>query len=334
MPIKPTRRNVLKTLAAAGAASLVGPRHGSAEPSPETDIVRFTQSPGICIAPQYVAEALIRADGFTGFGYVKQQAGLAAIDMLARGVVDFAVDFGTAFAIPIDQGAPIKILSGVHVGCYELFAREGIESVLDLKGKTVGAGRNLGSDPHIFISVMATYVGLDPLNDIRWVASDGTSIELFEKGEIDAFIAFPPEAQLLRSRGVGHVIVNSILDRPWSQYFCCMLAANSAYVQEHPVATKRIVRAILKATDICAADPEGVARLLVEGGHTDGLGAAAQAVSEISYANWREYDAEDTVRFYALRLHEAGMVRNSPEDIISAGTDWRFLNEIKRELKG
>jgi NitT/TauT family transport system substrate-binding protein len=333
MQIMQTRRNALTTFAMLGAAAFAGGRSAFAEAPSETTSVRFSRAPGICIAPQYVAEELIRAEGFADFHYVSQQAGLASIEMLARGDVDFAMDFATAFAIPIDQGAPIKVLTGVHVGCYELFARDGISSVADLKGKTVGAGRNLGSDPHVFISVMATYVGLDPLKDINWVASDTKSIDLFQEGKIDAFIAFPPEPQMLRARKIGHVILNSILDRPWSQYYCCMLAANAAYVEKHPSATKRIVRAILKANDICATDPNRVARLLVDGGHTEGYDSAAQAISEISYAKWRDYDPEDTLRFFSLRLREAGMIKSNPDNIISAGTDWRFVNEIKRELK-
>ena len=56
------------------------------------------------------------------------------------------------------------------------------------------------------------------------------------------------------------MIVNSALDRPWSQYFCCMLAGNTDFIREHPVATKRVLRAILKAADFCAADPEGAAQ--------------------------------------------------------------------------
>src|SRR4051812_48776457 len=158
MQILETRRTVLTTLAMAGAAALAGGRRAFAEAPSETNAVRFSRSPGICIAPQYVAEDLIRAEGFTDFRYVDKQAGLLSVEMLARGDIDFALDFATAFAIPIDRGAPIKVLTGVHVGCYELFAREGIDSVADLKGRTVGAGRNLGSDPHIFISVMASYV--------------------------------------------------------------------------------------------------------------------------------------------------------------------------------
>jgi hypothetical protein len=45
------------------------------------------------------------------------------------------------------------------------------------------------------------------------------------------------------------------------------------------------------------------------------------------------YDPEDTIRFYALRLREAGIIKSKPQKIIADGTDWRFLNEVKRELK-
>jgi NitT/TauT family transport system substrate-binding protein len=57
-------------------------------------------------------------------------------------------------------------------------------------------------------------------------------------------------------------------------------------------------------------------------------------MKEIQYARWRDYNAEDTVRFYALRLHESGMIKSAPNKIIAQGTDWRFFNELKRELKG
>jgi NitT/TauT family transport system substrate-binding protein len=305
-----------------------------AEDAPvETSSVRFSRSPGICIAPQYVAEELIRADGLTDFQYVDQQAGLASIGMLARGDIDFAVDFATALAIPIDQGAPIKVLAGVHIGCYELFAHEGINSVLDLKGKKVGVGENLGSDPHVFVTAMATHVGLDPVRDIHWVTSDIKAIDLFTQRRTDAFLGFPPEPQELRLRKIGHVVLNSLVDRPWSQNYCCMLATNADYARRHPAATKRVVRAVLKANEICATDPGRVARLLVDGGYTARYEPALQSLREVSYAKWRDYDPEDTIRFFSLRLREAGMIRSSPQKIIANGTDWRFLNEIKRELK-
>jgi NitT/TauT family transport system substrate-binding protein len=127
------------------------------------------------------------------------------------------------------------------------------------------------------------------------------------------------------------VIVNSGLDRPWSQYFCCIVAAHQEFVHKHPVATKRALRAILKATQFCAAEPEKAARFVADKGYR--YDYSLQTMKEIQYASWRDYNAEDTVRFYALRLHEAGMIKSTPTKIIGQGTDWRFFNELKRELK-
>ena len=334
MQIVQNRRHFLTGLSALAAAGLAGGRDAAAaEGPPETMTARIAAGPGICIAPQYVAEELIRAEGLSDFRYVATEPGIAQTDMLAGGDIDFAIDFATALVIPIDTGAPIKVISGVHVGCYELFGREDIKSITDLKGRKVGVGYNLTSDPHIFVSAMATYVGLDPQRDIEWIVGETNPAQLFVDGKVDAFLAFPPEAQDLRARKVGHVILDSAKDRPWSQYYCCMLAVNAAYAQKNPAATKRVVRSMLKSADICAAEPERVARLLVDGGRTEQYDYAVQSLRELPYSNWRDFDPEDTIRFFSLRLHEAGIVKSSPNEIIADGTDWRFVNEIKRELK-
>jgi NitT/TauT family transport system substrate-binding protein len=158
-------------------------------------------------------------------------------------------------------------------------------------------------------------------------------MELFAEGKVDAFLGFAPEPQELRARGFNRVILNTITDKPWSQYFCCMAVGTRAFVRDHPVATKRFLRATLKAADICANEPERAAQRVVDGGFTPRLDYALQALSEIPYTNWRDFDPEDAMRFYALRLHEVGMIKSTPNKIIAEGTDWRFLNELKRELK-
>ena len=132
----------------------------------------------------------------------------------------------------------------------------------------------------------------------------------------------------------GHVVVNTAVDRPWSQYFCCMVAGNQEFVRKHPVATKRALRAILKAADVCALEPDRMARLLVDRDYVKRYDYALQTMQELPYGTWREYDPEDTIRFFALRLHEAGMIQSSPQKIIAQGTDWRFFNALKKELKG
>jgi NitT/TauT family transport system substrate-binding protein len=129
------------------------------------------------------------------------------------------------------------------------------------------------------------------------------------------------------------VIFSTAVDQPWSQYFCCKVLDNRDYVRKYPIATKRAMRAILKAADICAADPARAARQVVENGLTDRYDYARQTLSELPYDRWREYAPEDTIRFYALRLHEAGLIKSTPQKIIAENTDWRFLNELRRELK-
>jgi NitT/TauT family transport system substrate-binding protein len=112
-----------------------------------------------------------------------------------------------------------------------------------------------------------------------------------------------------------------------------MVAAHRPFVQNHPVATKRALRAILKGTNICAMEPERASRVLVDRGRTPRYDLMRQVLKDISYDKWRDYDPEDTVRFYALRLREVGMIKSTPQKIIAEGTDWRFLRELKKELK-
>jgi NitT/TauT family transport system substrate-binding protein len=280
---------------------------------------------------------LLRAEGFTDVQYVQLDptSGADAIySAFATGDIDVSMAFAGPFIMQVDQGAPVVLLGGVHVGCFEVFGNDSVRAIRDLKGKTVGVGA-IGSAPHLFLASVAAYVGLDPRVDITWRAHspDETAAQVLADGTVDAVVGVPPVPQELRAKKIGHAVLNSALDKPWSQYFCCLLAANRDWAQQHPVAAKRALRAILKATDICAADPERVALHMVDGGFTPNYDYALQTLKDIPYDRWREYDVADTVRFYALRLHEIGMIKSSPEQIISQGTNLRFFNELKQELK-
>jgi NitT/TauT family transport system substrate-binding protein len=113
-----------------------------------------------------------------------------------------------------------------------------------------------------------------------------------------------------------------------------MLAGNNEFVRNHPVATRRMFRAILEAAELCATDRETAAQRIVDRGFTARYDYAIETLrSGIPYDKWHEYDAEDSIRFYALRMRDAGMIKSSPQKVIAEGTDWRFLDELKRELK-
>jgi NitT/TauT family transport system substrate-binding protein len=257
MTLLQTRRRFLAGLSWASVGGAIGARPTSAaEAGPETTRVRFGKNASICVAPQYYLQDLLRAEGFTEISYTETTAD-TTLEPISQGTADFSLNFVLGPVRAIDAAAPITILAGVHVGCYELFAREGIRGIAELKGKTVGV--QTGSPA--LLRLMAAGVGLDPRRDLQWVTEPSLKpLDLFAEGKIDAFLGFPPEPQELRARRVGQVILNTALDRPWAQYYCCMLVGNREFVAQNPRATKRVLRAILKATDLCVADPASVAR--------------------------------------------------------------------------
>jgi NitT/TauT family transport system substrate-binding protein len=330
------RRAFLRGTAIGGATALLGMpvTTAAAEPPPETTRIRLVRESSICLAPVYFAEDLLKVEGFNDIQYVPLQGALGTGEMLGADKADLGSDAAPALVLNLEAGQPIVVFGGLHSGCYELFGTERVRTIRDLKGKKV-AVTLLRDDRHAFIAAMAAHVGLNPQKDITWVVHPvDEAVRLLQEGRIDAFIGFPPEPQELRAQRIGHVVVNTATDRPWSQYFCCMAAANRDFARKYPVATKRALRALLKAADLCASEPERVARYLVDRKYAEKYETARQVLREVPYTRWREFVPEDSVRFYALRLHEGGMIRTSPQKIIAKGTDWRFLNELRKELKG
>lgn len=329
------RRGFIEALALTGTASLFGfgLESVSAEPPPETTRIRLVRSPAICIAPLYLAGELLRLEGFINVEYVEVPGALFTQEV-AAGSVDVAANFSGPLVVSVDARAPVVILGGIHVGCFELIGSERVRTISDLKGKTVAIPGH-GQPQHVFLASMLAHVGIDPRAGVTWVTHPfDESARLLAEGKIDAFLGFPPEPQELRARKIGRLVVDSAVDRPWSQYFCCMAFANRDFARRYPIATKRALRAILKSADLCATDPATAAQTLVTKGFTRQYDVALSLMKGLGYNRWRSFNHEDTVRFYALRLHEAGMIKSTPQTVIAQGTDWRFLNDLKKELKG
>lgn len=334
MRIIQNRRTFLAGATATGAASLIGATTEAwAEAPPETATVRLGRWLGgaYCWGSLYLAGELLRADGMTDVRYVQGDTKVDNTLWLAGGVTDFDFNLPTMHIRSIDAGAPIKILTGVHMGCWELRASDSVNGVADLKGKRVGIWA-LNDHPHVFLSLIVNYVGLDPRHDIEWVVGP-SPMQDFIDGKVDAFLADTSAFSKVRSDEIGHTIVSNLVDRPWSEYYCCMVAGRADYVEQYPLATKRVLRAILKAADFCASDPTSAARELVDRGFLPSYDLALTTLQNTAHDKWRAYDAEDSVRFYALRMKEMGMIKSSPQTILADGTDFRFLTELKRELK-
>jgi NitT/TauT family transport system substrate-binding protein len=325
------------TAASAVALTGLGPEIAAASSPPETTSIRIVYDPEIpilCYGPQYVATELLRMEGFTDISYSPfigdsiddaRVVGMGEADITAAWVGDLIIN--------AELGRPVVGLAGMHVGCTEVFAHEGIKSFHDLKGKKIALFSEVSAEKNWF-SIMFSYIGLDPEQDIDWAIHPYAEWgQLLADRKVDAVMLWPPDAQRFREEKIGHVILNTTTDRPWRDYFCCVIIGNSNFIAQNPVATKRALRAMLKATDLCALEPELAARSVVDNGFPTDYERALQVFREVPYAPWREFDPEDTLRFYALRMHKLGLIERAPNSLVTQISDWRFLSELKRELK-
>lgn len=330
-----TRRRFLESASAFGALSLLRyARMAAAEPPPEVTKLRLVPAPVLCTVPMRLAEEMLRLEGFTQIEYSKFDPSDLGPDQVASGRADFT-QWDVAQLLPkLDSGHPIRVLAGLHAGCQELIANDKIHSVKDLSGKRIGISTPNNGD-HIFISSILAYVGINPKKDVIWKSDPATwnPRKAFENDKIDAFMAFAPEQYELRSKKIGHVILNLLEDKPWSQHFCCVVAGNRDFIKANPIATKRVLRAMLMASDLCVSDPERVARYEAAKGIEKRYDVALRVIKELPYRRWREGNIEDTLRFHALRLHDVGIVKNTPNALVAEGVDLRFLKELRKELK-
>ncbi len=333
------RRTLVSGIGATLLGSMIASSGVAATEREELEIksVRILYDPEIpvlCYGPMLLAEDFLRLEGFEEVTYVGYGNAVSDAQVLQENRADFAAVLGSDVIATIDRGAPILILSGLHAGCVELFASNRVKDIRDLGGKRICATGENGPE-HVFISSILAFVGLDPSRDVEWVweADYGKWPELLEQDRVDVVNAFPPQNLVLHDRGIGHVILNTTIDEPWRNFFCCMVAAHREYTQENPVATRKFLRAVIKANQLCEIDQENAARRLVALGATEQYEHARKTLRDVPYGSWREFDPGDTIRFFALRLREAGLIGQGPTAILEKGSDFSFLEQIRRELK-
>ncbi len=177
-----------------------------------------------CWAGAYLAGELLRAEGFTDVRYVQGDPKVDQSVWIARGDTDFSPNHPPLHIMSIDAGVPIKLLAGLHSGCFELIANVNVRSVADLRGKRVGV-ELLNSSEHTMLTLIAAYVGLDPAKDIQWIAERRNPARLFLEGKVDAFHRHATAAAGTARQENRPCDPQHDHRSPWSQQFCCMISA-------------------------------------------------------------------------------------------------------------
>ncbi len=298
---------------------------------PETTAIRIAGPTG-CDPWTWLADDFLKEEGFTDVKVIAQP------DSVLKGTTDIGVNYSNNHVARVNGGQSIVALGGTHVGCIELWALPGINSIRDLRGKRVVAGKQdplLDNFYGLWVSLL-TSVGVDP-SEVAFTFSDDptkSEIDFFIEGKSDATLAAVTQGALLHAnpKNPGKQIFDMTVDKPWSQYFCCLLVANRDWVNANPNAAKRATRAVLRAIDYGAKDRQRAVAIAVEKKVTQDPKILLEAIKDLPY-DWREYDPTETLRFYALRFADAKLLKKTPTQIIADGTDFAFFHQMQKELK-
>jgi NitT/TauT family transport system substrate-binding protein len=303
-------------------------RQGTLAP-PETTTIRLGTLP--CDHPVMAAEPFLQQEGFT-------RTEILAGAQLASGRVDIDIA-DPILTLPrlLEDGERIVVFAGLHPGCAEIWAQPGINSLQDLRGRTlVVQSKTLASTAYSYPARVLKHAGVE-LNQVNWVVQpDANPVALFLEGKNDAVFAAQVVTAALHANPAnrGHVIHSQLTDRPWGSLACCLIVAKQEWYRANPVAAKRAVRAILRAADAQTSNrTEAVKRVTDRGlfGGPANFNNVLFAASMVP-ANWRDLDMERSIRFYGQLLADIGLLKGSVEDMVRT-IDSRILEELRVELR-
>lgn len=332
-----TRREVLRRSAVI-AAAVTGGRFlfpyvgsafaGTAAPlaPPETTSIRVGTLP--CDHPIMASEPFLQQEGFTR---IEILPGL----QLASGRVDIDVVFPSIVASLLESGERIVVFGPLHPGCAEIWAQPGINSLQDLRGRTlIVQSKALGNLAYSYPAIVFKHAGIE----VNWVAQpDANPIALYLEGKNDAVFAAQAVTAALHANPAnrGRVVHSQLTNQPWGSLACCMLAAKQDWYRANPIAAKRAMRAILRAADAQTPSRFDASKRLTDRGLFGGPANLYNVLFAASMvpSNWRDLDTERTMRFWGQLLADVGLLTKvSVEDMVRT-IDLRILRELHAELR-
>ena len=347
-----TRRQVLRRGAGAAAALTTGPLFAACAPAstpaattaptaaattaptlppPETTTIRLTAI--ACDSAIFASERYLREEGFTDVG-ISDAGTLAAI---AAGNANLGGSQPQAFFNAVQSGPKVVSLGGLHPGCVEIWAQPGIASVKDLKGRSITVtAKTLANIPYSYIAMVLKHAGVDP-KDVNFVVqADADHLKLYLDGKSDAVFVATTGVPALKANPAnkGKVIYSQIMDEPWKSTNCCFIVASEQWARANPIAAKRAMRAIYRTADTLPADRADAAKVATDKGLFGGAAALANVreAANMVPLDWRAYDLDKAIRFYAPLLRDVGLLTVSTDDLVKA-VDLKIFKELSTELK-
>jgi NitT/TauT family transport system substrate-binding protein len=206
--------------------------------------------PGLCSVPFFIAlEKGYFAEEGLKYEVVNIDIGQIPL-LLTNGSIDITNNLLAGMIQPIANGLDIKIPLALHTGCIKALVKPDspIRKPADLKGKKIGVP-GMGAPGTIIVQRYLAEEGIStvaPNLEVEWVVMPGPELPLaLERGLVDAIVIGDPVGLIAEKEGRGRAIINTTIDDYLKDEFCCVIAASSAAVKNHPAAIAKVIRAVV-----------------------------------------------------------------------------------------
>lgn len=241
-----------------------------AAPAAEEDdyVMQIMSSPALCSAPLFIAiENGYLEECGVNFEYFNSDSN--QWDLMAADKCDISYGLLPTFIQRIANGFEMYVVMGAHYGCINVVATDasGIESITDLKGRTVGIPGSMGSDPAILLQRMLVAYGIG-INEVNLqVFNNADLATALQEGHIEAFVSWDPYATVVSQYEGNHLIFDQAKDEMTKDEYCCVFGLRAGFVDEHPEMAKKYCEAMTMACDFISENPVEAAKICYEAGY-------------------------------------------------------------------
>ena len=239
---------------------------------------------------------------------------------LASGNLHYTLRAGSTF-VSAARGLPVRIVFlGTTKPFWGLVVRPEIQSVSELKGKSMGVPGLLGSQ-QISAKFIVKQGGLDPDRDIIYrVVDTGTRIGGMLSGSIDS--AMMDYGEAFRAKKMGLKLLINAAD--YHGLLAGGLGVNSGRLRDHPDQVRRVIRAMLQALRYLRENPEGTQQIMMSWLKLDR--EMATDIYQMAINNYTRNGMVEEAMLHSLvttMLAEAGIKGIAPSQL----TDFTLLQQ-------
>ena len=227
--------------------------------------VKIGYHPAMCLAAMYVAKDkhLFEKAGIEA-KIIEYQGGPPMIPAFRGQEIDIGFLGGPPAIAAIDKGIDVSIYGFAHMEGSAIIVRKDspYQKVEDLKGKLI-AVPVFGSIQDVLTRITLKMHNLEPLRDVKLMevgelGGVGQLPTLLKKGDVDAYVAWPPFNEIPLVKGFGRPLLkpeNMVPHNP-----CCVIAARNEFVTKNPEVFEKIMEIIRDASIFSLAYPDEAAR--------------------------------------------------------------------------